>query len=144
MARVIGRLFLVPIAVLIATMVAGFVLVSLGQERVVQAIARSGDQVSVDGVFGIGEVALRLAVVVFSVQTMVPVLLLIVAGEVGRIRSPIYYVLGGGIALAIIPLLARVGNAEVGTDAVTALWQLFATAGFAGGFVYWLIAGRTA
>ncbi len=144
MARVIGRLFLVPIAVLIAMMVAGFVLVSLGQERVVQALARSGDQVSVDGVFGIGEVALRLAFVVFSVQTLVPVLLLIVAGEVGRIRSPIYYVLGGGIALAIIPLLARVGNAEVGADAVTALWQLFATAGFAGGFVYWLIAGRTA
>lgn len=144
MARVIGRLFLVPIAVLIAMMVAGFVLVSLGQERVVQALARSGDQVSVDGVFGIGEVALRLAFVVFSVQTLVPVLLLIVAGEVGRIRSPIYYVLGGGIALAIIPLLARVGNAEVGADAVTSLWQLFATAGFAGGFVYWLIAGRTA
>ena len=52
--------------------------------------------------------------------------------------------IGRGIALAIIPLLARVGNAEVGTDAVTALWQLFATAGFAGGFVYWLIAGRNA
>jgi hypothetical protein len=24
------------------------------------------------------------------------------------------------------------------------LWQVFATAGFAAGFVYWLIAGRTA
>jgi hypothetical protein len=24
------------------------------------------------------------------------------------------------------------------------VWQVFATAGFAGGFVYWLIAGRNA
>lgn len=144
MARVIGRLFLVPIAALIAMLVAGVVLVSLGQERVVQAIAQSGDQVSVDGVFGAGEVMIRLGLVVFSVQTLVPVLLLVVGGEVGRIRTPIYYVLGGGAALAVIPLLARVGNAGGATEAVTALWQLFATAGFAGGFVYWLIAGRSA
>lgn len=144
MARVVGRLFLVPIAVLLAMMVAGIVLVSLGQERVVQAIAQAGSQVDVDGVFGAGEVAIRLALVVFSVQTLVPVLLLIVGGEIGRIRSPIYYVLGGGAALALIPLLARIGAAGVGTESVTALWQLFATAGFAGGFVYWLIAGRTA
>jgi hypothetical protein len=26
----------------------------------------------------------------------------------------------------------------------TTVWQVFATAGFAGGFVYWLIAGRNA
>ncbi len=144
MARVVGRLILVPIAVLLAMIAAGIVLVSLGQERVVQAIARAGNQVDIDGVFGAGEVMIRLGFVVFSVQTLLPVLLLIVGGEVGRIRSPIYYVLGGGAALAIIPLLARLGNAGVGMDSITALWQLFATAGFAGGFVYWLVAGRTA
>ncbi len=144
MGRVIGRLILVPIAVLLAMLAAGAVLVTLGQERVVQAIARAGNQVDIDGVFGAGEVMIRLAFVVFSVQTLLPVLLLVVAGEVGRIRSPIYYVLGGGAALAVIPLLARLGNAGVGMDSITALWQLFATAGFAGGFIYWLVAGRTA
>lgn len=144
MGRVIGRLFLVPIAALLAMLAAGFVLVTLGQERVVQAIAQAGNQVTVDGVFGAGEVLIRLGFVVFSVQTLVPVLLLVIAGEIAHIRTPIYYVLGGGAALAVIPLLARLGNAGIATDAVTALWQLFATAGFAGGFVYWLVAGRTA
>lgn len=144
MGRVVGRLFLVPIAALLAMLAAGFVLVSLGQERVVQAIAQSGDQVTADGVFGAGEVLIRLGFVVFSVQTLVPVLLLVVIGEVAHIRTPIYYVLGGGAALAVIPLLARIGSSGVGADAVTTLWQLFATAGFAGGFVYWLVAGRTA
>ena len=144
MLRTLGRLVLVPIAVLLAMFAAGAVLVSLGQERVVQAIARSGDQVTVDGVFGMGEVMIRLAFVVFSVQALLPVLLLIVAGEVAHIRHPIFYVLGGGATLAIIPLLARISAAEVGPDPITTLWQLFATAGFAGGFVYWLVAGRSA
>lgn len=144
MGRVIGRLILVPIAALLAMLAAGAVLITLGQERVVQAIARAGNQVDIDGVFGAGEVVIRLAFVVFSVQSLLPVLLLVVAGEVGRIRSPIYYVLGGGAALAVIPLLARLANAGVGMESITALWQLFATAGFAGGFIYWLVAGRTA
>ena len=48
-------------------------------------------------------------------------------------------------AAAVIPMLAASGN--LGTGNITqigAIWPVFATAGFAGGFIYWLIAGRTA
>ncbi len=151
MLRAFGRLILVPIALLLATTAAAFVLVTLGQERVVRAMA--ANPASVDSIFGFGELLLRLAVALFSVTTLLPVLLMIVAGEVARIRTPIYYVLGGGLTLAVVPFLARLSpvlsgpaaSGQVGIgDAATVLWQLFATAGFAAGFVYWLVAGRSA
>jgi hypothetical protein len=44
----------------------------------------------------------------------------------------------------VIPLLARLGQQPDQASAATALWQVFATAGFAGGLVYWLLAGRRA
>ncbi|MBJ7019351.1 hypothetical protein, partial [Vibrio cholerae] len=62
---------------------------------------------------------------------------------VARIRSWLYYMVGGGVALAIIPLLARVDPGTM-TYALPALWHVFATAGSAGGLVYWLPAGRNA
>jgi hypothetical protein len=65
-------------------------------------------------------------------------------GEIARIRSALYYVAGGGAALAAIPLLARIGQSGSFALADQIVWQVFATAGFAGGFVYWLIAGRNA
>jgi hypothetical protein len=49
---------------------------------------------------------------------------------------------GGGAASAAIPLLARLDVA--GTLPQATVWQLFATAGFAAGLVYWLLAGRNA
>jgi hypothetical protein len=74
---------------------------------------------------------------------MIPALVVVILGEVARIRSLIYYVVGGGAALAAMPLLARLGEASLGVPGGV-LWQVFATAGFAAGFVYWLIAGRNA
>jgi hypothetical protein len=69
---------------------------------------------------------------------------MVVIGEVARIRSIAYYVVGGGIALAAIPLLARYGQGGTIASPDAIVWQVFATAGFAAGFVYWLIAGRNA
>ena len=48
------------------------------------------------------------------------------------------------LALAAVPLLARVQQSGGFGMPEHAVWQVFATAGFAGGFVYWLIAGRNA
>jgi hypothetical protein len=76
--------------------------------------------------------------------TVLPALLLVIVGEVARIRSALYYVIGAGVALAAMPLVLRMGQSEpAGLLSAVAL-QVFATAGFAGGFVYWLIAGRRA
>ena len=78
-----------------------------------------------------------------SGATIIPALLLVIVGEVARIRSWLYYMIGGGVALAIIPLLVRIDPGTM-TYSLPALWHVFATAGFAGGLTYWLLAGRNA
>jgi glucose dehydrogenase len=63
---------------------------------------------------------------------------------VARIRGSIYYVVGGGAALALVPLMSRLHQPMAVLDLSPVVWQVLATAGFAGGFVYWLLAGRNA
>ncbi len=76
--------------------------------------------------------------------TALPALAAVIAGEVLRIRSWIYYVLAGGASLAAIPLLLP-NAATPPTEVVTSPYMaIFLTAGFAGGFVYWLLAGARA
>jgi hypothetical protein len=139
--RAIGRLIMVPLGFLLGTGVALAVLVSLGLERVTHAIhAREIDTydwgmlIELGGQFG----------AIASAATIVPALLLVIIGEVGRIRSSVYYILGGGAALSVLPLLARAGSLQDSLSGLGTIWQVFATAGFAGGFVYWLVAGRNA
>jgi hypothetical protein len=111
---------------------------SLGQERVTQALhVRQGDGDAIGVLFYL----VRDAYLLISGLSILPALLLVIVGEIAHIRSPLYYVVGGGLALAAMPLIARIGQGEMPADVV---WQVFATAGFAGGFVYWLIAGRRA
>lgn len=140
--RVVGRLLWIPFAMLAAALTTVAVIVVLGQERIVQAMAgREPDQVVVSAAFDVFGLLLALT----SVQTLLPPLLLVIVGEVARLRSALYYVVGGGIAIAIIPLLARLADPMqfmVGLSPV--VWQVLATAGFAGGLVYWLLAGRNA
>ena len=141
MMRALGRIILLPIAFVLAAVTTLFVVFSLGQERVVQAIsARSPDEVPVAAILDIVGTALRFA----TVHTLVPALLLVIVGEAARIRSAVYYIVGGGVALAVVPLLTRFGEPAAVLEVAPAVWQVLATAGFAGGFVYWLLAGRTA
>jgi hypothetical protein len=140
--RVVGRILWIPFAMLAAALTTVAVIVVLGQERIVQAMAgREPDQVVVSAAFDI----LGLLVALTSVQTLLPPLLLVIVGEVARLRSALYYVVGGGISIAVIPLLARLADPMqfmVGVSPV--VWQVLATAGFAGGLVYWVLAGRSA
>lgn len=139
--RVLGRVILVPIAFVLAALVTGFVIVSLGQERIVQAVAGRGpDDVTISAGFDL----LRLAWSLLSVQTLLPALLLVIVGEVARLRGSLYYVVGGGAALAAVPLMSRLNQPMTVLDLSPVVWQVLATAGFAGGFVYWLLAGRKA
>lgn len=71
-----------------------------------------------------------------------PGLLAVVGGEIFRIRSVIYYTAAGGVALAVIPLLARAADAA--SSPVPAYLSLFAAAGIIGGFCYWALAGARA
>ncbi|MEM7192931.1 MAG: hypothetical protein AAF405_08750 [Pseudomonadota bacterium] len=75
--------------------------------------------------------------------TALPAFAAAIIGEVLHLRSWVYYVLAGGAALAAIPLLA--GAATQGPNLPAGEYvTIFATAGFAGGFIYWLLAGRDA
>jgi hypothetical protein len=137
----LGRMIVVPIAFIVSTLVAMFVLLSLGYERIVQATAGAAGTGGFDAIFDL----LSQGALIASGITILPALALVIIGEVARIKSALYYVLGGGAALAAIPLLARIGQqATAAGPSTIVMWQVFATAGFAGGFMYWLLAGRRA
>ncbi len=137
--KAIGRLIWVPIAFLIAAAIAMFVLVTLGLETFTHAFHTLDGDDTITAAF---DVAWRGSLIA-SGATIISALLLVIVGEVARIRSWLYYMIGGGIALAIIPLLVRIDPGTM-TYSLPALWHVFATAGFAGGITYWLLAGRNA
>jgi hypothetical protein len=141
MLRTVGRLIWVPIALLLSALIALFVIVSLGHERITLALrGRGPSEATIDAAFELFGLALQL----LSVYTLVPAIMLIVIGEVARIRTALYYVIGGGLTLAVVPLLAGLHQPASALDVSAVVWQVLATAGFAGGFVYWLLAGRNA
>ncbi|MEL6374526.1 MAG: hypothetical protein AAFR04_11225 [Pseudomonadota bacterium] len=135
----LGRLIMVPLGMVLAAFATLFVLTTLGLERATQA-AQSEDWITTWFTTGID--TFLQGQFLASPVTLVPALALVAVGEVGRIRSALYYVFGGGVALMAVPFLVRLG--ENHSFATSAVWQVFATAGFAGGLVYWLIAGRRA
>lgn len=86
--------------------------------------------------------ALFFTAAVAPALTGLPGLLAVIVGEVMRIRSVLYYMLAGGAALAVIPILAR--SAENASMPFSSYMSLFAASGFIGGFVYWALAGARA
>ncbi len=80
---------------------------------------------------------------VASAMTALPACIAVVVSEVLHLRSWIYYVLGGGAALVAIPLLAG-ASLDDPTIPASEYMTIFATSGFAGGFVYWLLASARA
>lgn len=138
--RTIGRLLWVAIAFFIAMFAAMIVLMTLGLETLTHAMKNVDDA---DLMFDAYDF-LWTGTAVVSAATLVPAVLVVVVGEIGRIRSWLYYMLGGGVALLVIPLFAQIDTAPMPQLSLPSLWQVFATAGFAGGLVYWLLAGRNA
>lgn len=137
--KTIGRLIWIPIALLLSAFASMFVLVTLGLETLTQSMHRLDDPDTLSAAY---DVAWQGAIIA-SGATLIPALIVVIVGEVARIRSWLYYLVGGGLALTAIPLLARMDPATM-TYALPGMWHVFATAGFAGGIVYWLLAGRNA
>ena len=139
--RAVGRIILVPLGFILAALAAMFVLFTLGLERITQSVqGRGADADNWVAMFDLAQDTIML----FSTFTIVPAILLVVVGEVARIRSSLYYILGGGAVLAAWPFLSRMGAAAQDLSQLGVVWTVFATAGFTGGFIYWLIAGRRA
>ena len=109
-------------------------------ERATVAMTNDDGAEAVGTVFGV----LKYGWVLSSGVTLLPACLIVLAGEIAHVRSALYYIVGGGLSLVAIPLLARLDPSAGSTGAAVFSWQLFATAGFVGGLVYWLIAGRRA
>lgn len=139
--RTLGRLVLVPFAFVIGAGVAAFILVTLGLEHLTRALHdQKADLGTLEVLFELVSKGGMLA----SGATLLPALAIVLVGEVSRIRSWLYYMLGGGAALAVIPLFANGPVLDPANAPPALVWQVMATAGFAGGLVYWLMAGRTA
>jgi hypothetical protein len=142
--RAVSRVLIVPLGFLLAGLMALLVAGALGLERFTQELHRTGGAADPTDLFWGLAAHWRMLVRLASAATLVPALGLVLVGEVARIRSSLFYILGGGAALAAVPLLAQLQGSTQVTAPPAAVWQVLATAGFAGGFVYWLIAGRTA
>jgi len=143
--RLIWRAIVVVVAFCLATGVALAVLFALGAIWVGDELRTAAPD---DPLFRHGGAA-AFGVILFTgfvapALTALPAIFAAVVGEVLRLRSWVYYVLAGGASLAAIPLLA--GASADGVLALPAgeYMTIFATAGFAGGFIYWLLAGARA
>jgi hypothetical protein len=142
--RTIFRMVLVVVAFFVAVAVALAVLFALGA-------IWAGDELRAaappDSIFQ--QAAPIFGMVLFAgtvapALNALPGLVAVVAGEVLRIRSWMYYVLAGGASLAVIPILAAPETADLGRVIASPYMTIFAAAGFAGGFIYWLFAGSRA
>jgi hypothetical protein len=137
-SRIIFRAILVVVAFFVAVAVSLAVLFALGAiwaGNELSAAAPQGSVMHQAAVFA-GTVAPAL--------NALPGLLAAVTGEVLRIRSWMYYVLAGGASLAVIPILAAPETVDLPKVLASPYMTIFAAAGFAGGFVYWLLAGSRA
>ena len=79
-------------------------------------------------------------IVLTPTLSLLPALIAVIIGEVAQLRSALYYIVAGGLAVVALPLLGSPADTSFDTQFLT----IFATAGFAGGLLYWLLAGRNA
>ncbi|MEL6291197.1 MAG: hypothetical protein AAFQ44_05345, partial [Pseudomonadota bacterium] len=94
-AGTLARIVLVPLGLILAAAAAGFVLVTLGSERFIQEISNESYDgetlVILQGLFAQGAA-------IVSAVSVIPALGVVIIGEVARIKSLLYYMVGGGLA----------------------------------------------
>jgi hypothetical protein len=143
-SRIIVRVILAVFAFSVAALVSVAVLFALGAiwagNELSAASPHEPTMQHAAPIFG----AVLFAGTVAPALTALPGLIAAIAGEVLRLRSWMYYVLAGGAALAVIPALAAPDSADLPKVLASPYMTIFAASGFAGGFIYWLIAGRSA
>ena len=144
--RLIGRIIWVAVAFAISALVAAGVAAVIGLEQLTRVtMEQSGpDATAVDRWLAVFDQLVSVWKSFTGITILAP-LLVIIGGEVMRIRSFWFYLLGGGLALAGLPALMRLNDATAAAGPIPAvLVQTLTAAGFAAGVVYWLLAGRQA
>ena len=141
--RFIGRIIWVAITFVISALVAAGVAGVIGLEQATRQVV-GADGADADRWMKMFDQATALLPLLGGVTLLAP-LALAVTGEVMRIRSFLYYLVGGGVTLAAGPVIKQGGLELFRTGALPATYlQVLAVAGFAAGTVYWLLAGRKA
>lgn len=146
--RIFGRLIKIAVGFLAACFAASLLLVFAAKDWAIEYSSYGGWYV--DGAFSgahDGPVGLFAALFFASFTTsfigamaLVPAGLAILLAEAKRLTSLTYHLIAGGlVALAI--LVATWIPPQAG-QRLPDDWNLFLAAGFIGGFLYWLIAGR--
>lgn len=138
MLSAIGRTAVVAFAFLAAAVFAGFIAFRLGLERMTHTLHGDDDAIVTVAAWLWHGLSLSFA------TTLILALGVVIVGEVARIRSGLFYIVGGGAAVAAAPLLIEVQRQGGVANLPAFVWQVFATAGFAGGALYWMLAGRKA
>lgn len=143
--RAVGRALSVLFGFLLATLAGAVTLFALGLSWAADEAVRYAEQPQDEMTHMIHEGFGMLAffVTVSPVLTLLPAIAVAVAGELARIRSAFYYITAGGLATAVMPLIASYREYEQATYSAE-YFAILATAGFAGGLVYWLVTGRNA
>ena len=142
----IGRMLSVLFGFILAVIASAIMLFFLGVRWAAQeAVAYTPDNADEMSIimnewFGV----MAFFVTVTPLLTLLPGFAVVAVGEVARIRSALYYILSAGAAAALMPVLSAPAQVAASPGYSTEYFAIIATAGFAGGFVYWLIAGRNA
>jgi hypothetical protein len=145
--RFVGRLIWVMLAAMLSAVVGLLVALTLGSEIATRAVSSTlpdgaDPVVTAKAWLFLLDAASPLWTTIVTL-TLVPAVLVLVVGEVGRIRALLYYLAGGGIAAAGVPAIMQFSQAAA-QPAQASLLLVLATAGFAAGLAYWALAGRLA
>jgi hypothetical protein len=146
LSALVNRILAVLIGFVLAVITGAITLFFVGSRWAVQEVATQMPE-NTDEVSRFLSEALGMFAFFFTVGpvlTLLPAIVAIVVGELARIRSVLYYVIAGGIAAAIMPLIAQPQDAAQHGAYATPYFTIMATAGFAAGLIYWLFAGRRA
>jgi hypothetical protein len=152
--RLLGRLILIPLAILIAAFAAGSFLVVAGftQPQIGGAVTDAAIttlRTLVDSLMQDGEAVDRFARLAQGVTTLtlavlfLPVAIVAAAAEVFGIRWWIVQALGAALLAALLPW-AMLPNLMTGAPLASSLTGVLAATGALAGTIYWMIAGRGA
>lgn len=146
MTQTIGRFLLVAFAFIVSCIVAVILLIMLGGRELANIYLT--EFTNNDPTFTPFNEILGPFLFLISIipsLTILPALIVVIVGEVAQIRSYLYYIISGGIAvLALLFLAGTIDNTQAYTIPSVRFMTIFAASGFVAGFIYWLIAGRNA
>ncbi len=149
MWEVLGRIFVVGFSLLMSIITALAMLVMLGGRELgsVYKGQLTEDNIEIDPLFNfLFDISgmFFFFVALGPALTILPALLVVIVGEVARIRTLYYYVLAAGLVVLAIPFMYTTGDGIQYVVPNARYMTIFAASGFVAGFIYWALAGRKA